>query len=260
MRTAGTDAGRPHGTRTGGDLMALPSRNHHITLAAAALMTRRWRDSTPDDEKGGAFHAEQVLELLDQPGCAALRYYHALNEAGKPALILVGVDVEGVDMSDGTLLELMVPCPPWCGEWSELNSSASPVVTRIARLGATPPALPPRDHHIALEDAARMTRRFRLRVRDRAKGGAFHADQVRELLEQPACVALRYYHALDEAKQYAMVLVGVNPVGADMTDGIVLEFSVPCPPFCGEFSELNSSSRAVAAAERQRVPVLAGLE
>jgi len=241
--------------------MALPSRNHHITLAAAAPMTRRWRERAPDEEKGGAFHADQVLELLDQPGCAALRYYHALDAAGKPALILTGVDVEGVDMADGFLLDFHVPCPPFCGEPDGLNSSASPVVARIARrFGATPPALPPRDHHIALEDAARMTRRYRLRVRDREKGGAFHGDQVRELLEQPGCVALRYYHALDEAKQYAMVLVGVNPVGADMTDGILLEFHVPCPPFCGEPDGLNSSSRVVKTAERQRVPALAGLE
>ncbi len=239
--------------------MALPSRNHHITLAAAALMTRRWRDSTPDEKKGGAFHADQVLELLDQPGCVAMRYYHALDEADKPALVLVGVDVEGVDMSDGTLLELMVPCPPWCGSWNELNAGAAPKALAWPFRAKTRP-LPERDHHIALEDAAAMTRRYRLRVRDREKGGAFDAEQVRELLEQTGCVALRYYHALDEAGKYAMVLVGVNPQGADMTDGVLLELHIPCPPWCGEFSELNSSSRAVAAAERQRVPVLAGLE
>ena len=240
--------------------MALPSRNHHITLAAAAPMTRRWRERAPDEEKGGAFHADQVLELLDQPGCAALRYYHALDEAGKPALILTGVDGEGRDMSDDTLLGQHIPCPPFYGEWSELNSSASPVAARIARRsGATPPALPPRDHHIALEAAARMARRFRLRVRDREKGGAFHADQVRELLEQPGCAALRYCHALDDAGTYAMVLVGVNTEGADLTDGTLLEFHFPCPPFCDP-DGLPASIRAVAAAERQRVPVLAALE
>ena len=134
------------------------------------------------------------------------------------------------------------------------------MAARIARrFGATRPALPPRDHHIALEAAARMTRRYRLRVRDREKGGAFHADQVRELLGQSDCVALRYYHALDEAKQYAMILVGVDRVNADMTHGIVMDFHIPCPPFCGEPGELNSSNRVVAAAERQRVPALAEL-
>lgn len=104
--------------------MALPDRDHAITLAEAAEMTRRWRRAQPKAEKAGAFHADQVKALLDQPGCESLRYYHALNEDGSYAIILVAVDHAGCDLTDGILMEKHFPCPPFCEPMSDLATSA----------------------------------------------------------------------------------------------------------------------------------------
>lgn len=102
--------------------MALPPRDHRISLADASALTSRYRKDTPGAEKAGAFHADQVTKLLAQKGCAALRIYYGKLEDGKDALVLVGVDGNDKDMTGGMMLEVSFPCPPFCDDGSGLNS------------------------------------------------------------------------------------------------------------------------------------------
>ena len=102
--------------------MSLPARDHKISLDAAAKLTRRHRDGAgPDPKKAGAFHADQVRQLLDQPGCVALRIYFARQENGDPATVLVGMDAKDQEMTGGILLEACFLCPPFCTSDSALN-------------------------------------------------------------------------------------------------------------------------------------------
>jgi hypothetical protein len=101
--------------------MPLPPRNHRISIADAAAMTRKWREQSPKAAKAGAFHADQVRELLTQPGCVALRIYNGVNDAGETQLILVGVNDKDQDMTGGVLLEFTFLCPPFCSDGSQLN-------------------------------------------------------------------------------------------------------------------------------------------
>lgn len=101
--------------------------------------------------------------------------------------------------------------------------------------------LPPRDHRISLEAAAALTRRSRgAAAKDSQKAYAFHADQVKELLAQPGCVAIRIYNAVQDDGTQTLVLVGIDASDKDLTGGVMLEFAVPCPPFCNDGSALNS--------------------
>ena len=101
--------------------MALPPRDHHISLAEAAALTKRYRDAKVSAEKSGAFHKDQVLKLLDQPGCVALRIHYGRNADGSPALVLTGIDAADNDLT-GDILERHYPCPPYCGATNPLNS------------------------------------------------------------------------------------------------------------------------------------------
>jgi len=96
--------------------MTLPVRDHRISLDAAATLTRRYRDGAGKDPvKAGAFHADQVRQLLAQPGCVALRIYYGRQEDTTPALVLVGLDANDKELTDGgMLLEVCFPCPPFC--------------------------------------------------------------------------------------------------------------------------------------------------
>jgi hypothetical protein len=99
-----------------------PQREHRITVADAAQLTRRHRDAAgPKGERGGMFPRAPVEELLMQPGCAALRFYYGRREDGTSALVLVAVDEGGNDMTDGDVLDLHFPCPPVCGTPNKLS-------------------------------------------------------------------------------------------------------------------------------------------
>ena len=103
--------------------MALPPRDHRISLATAVELTRRYREgAAPDAIKAGAFHADQVRALLAQPGCVALRIYYGKNSDGSDALVLVGLDANDNELTAGTLLDVILPCPPFCTDASPLNS------------------------------------------------------------------------------------------------------------------------------------------
>jgi hypothetical protein len=104
--------------------MALPpARDHKITLAEAIGLTRRFRETaSPTTERGGMFHRASVDELLRQPGCAGLRLYPGRNADGSAAIVLVAVNEQGNDMTDGIILERQYPCPPFCGDPDGLNA------------------------------------------------------------------------------------------------------------------------------------------
>lgn len=105
----------------------LQPRDHRITLAEAKVHTRRHRETLgrgkhADADHGGAFHADQVMAILKQPGCVALRIYHGRNEKGRRSLVLVGVDGDNKDLSNGIICEVCWECPPWCPTDSPLLS------------------------------------------------------------------------------------------------------------------------------------------
>ena len=102
--------------------MALAPRNHRISLKEAAEHTRRHRESHVWEVKSGAFHKDQVLELLNQKGCVGLRIHYGREANGAPTLVLTGIDTADNDITAGTILEVTWPCPPFCGAANALNT------------------------------------------------------------------------------------------------------------------------------------------
>jgi hypothetical protein len=101
--------------------VTFPARDHRISLADAAALTKRYRDAKLSEQKSGAFDRDQVMKLLNQAGCVALRIHYGRNADGTPALVLTGVDADDNDLVGGTILELGWPCPPFCGGANALN-------------------------------------------------------------------------------------------------------------------------------------------
>jgi hypothetical protein len=95
-------------------------RSHRITLRAAQQVITRYRNFAA--EQGGAFSREAIQQLLDQKGCAGLRFYYGMHPDGSPALVLVGHNAKGEDLHPGVVLEEHLPCPPFC----PLNSALQP--------------------------------------------------------------------------------------------------------------------------------------
>ena len=108
--------------------MALPEpKDHRILLSDAAALTRRYQEQVgkavgKELPKGALFLRPLIDELLAQSGCAGMRVYHGRTASGENTLVLVGVDLKGDDMTQGTLLEEPFLCPPFCGTTNSLNS------------------------------------------------------------------------------------------------------------------------------------------
>lgn len=93
-----------------------PKRDHTIPRAAAAALTRRYRETAGEGAQLATMFPRDVYErILAQPGCAGIRAYEGRSEQGERQTVLVGVDKDGKDMLNGVLAEFTLPCPPYCG-------------------------------------------------------------------------------------------------------------------------------------------------
>lgn len=103
--------------------MAFPGgQDHRITLAEAAALTRRHRERAGGKgPRAFAFGREALDALLAQAGCAGLRVYLGRGEDGDTAVVLVGMDATGADLTDGEVLDRSWPCPPYCPGSSALD-------------------------------------------------------------------------------------------------------------------------------------------
>jgi hypothetical protein len=102
--------------------VALPARDHRISLADAAALTKRHRDAKASEVKAGAIAKDQVLQLLNQADCVGMRIYFGRNPDGTPSLVLTGIDASDNDLTKGVLLEQLWFCPPICAVANPLNS------------------------------------------------------------------------------------------------------------------------------------------
>ena len=105
---------------------------HDILLAAASTKTQNFQSTYTNAAKGGAFPKDDVMDILQQPGCVGLRYYFALDNTGTPNaihVVLCGIDANG-DMltvttngvtTDAKLKDAAMICPPNCTTSNSLN-------------------------------------------------------------------------------------------------------------------------------------------
>lgn len=94
--------------------MAPRKHTHGISLDQAQQLVQNHRRTAPaGGERCGHFDRAAFDEILAQPGCAGIRFYHGRDASGKPTLLFVGVTEDKVDMLD-TIIENHQPCPPYC--------------------------------------------------------------------------------------------------------------------------------------------------
>lgn len=116
------------------------------------------------------------------------------------------------------------------------------------------------DHSISLEEAKKMTKRFREEkdkiVKDDYKGKhfpiceSFDRSAFDALLQREDCKGVRIYYGMNEdSHQVHAIIVAIDANGKDIlpakgvamdgTDPVILERGLPCPEWCPEPSDLN---------------------
>lgn len=73
----------------------LENAGEAISQELGAKMVKDFQDKFPE-ENAWVFIGRNILQqLLDQPDCAGIRYYHALNENQEKTLVYVGINSKG---------------------------------------------------------------------------------------------------------------------------------------------------------------------
>ncbi len=86
-----------------------------ISLSDAIQLTKNYQaTASPGSQIAEYFGASIFKTILSQPGCSGIRIYFGKNSDGSPALVLVGVDGSGKDITTGAIGEKGFPCPPIC--------------------------------------------------------------------------------------------------------------------------------------------------
>jgi hypothetical protein len=99
-----------------------PKQDHRITLANAVVLTKAHQTNAPKGEVKGEMWPRDVFEtLLAQPGCMGIRIYHGRGPKGEKQMVLVAVDSSAADMTTGAIMEMGMPCPPFCDAASPLQ-------------------------------------------------------------------------------------------------------------------------------------------
>jgi hypothetical protein len=94
-----------------------------ISLSVASDWTKNYRDTISDGEVKAHFFGKDIIsDILNQDHCMGIRIYYAIDDNGAKQLILVGVDGNEKDQTEGIVADFSVPCPHSCDVMSDLNS------------------------------------------------------------------------------------------------------------------------------------------
>ena len=91
-----------------------------------------------------------------------------------------------------------------------------------------------------IEIAASWTANHRTANPNDVKAHFFGRDIMESILAQSGCVGIRFYHALNDSGEQTLIMVGADSNGDDLVDGVIGEFSKPCPSYCSSTNSLNS--------------------
>ena len=92
---------------------------------------------------------------------------------------------------------------------------------------------------ISLPQAIQWTTNFRSTNSGAVKAHFFGEVIINQILNQPGCIGLRLYNAIDANNQPQILLVGVDANGDDMTNDTIADLSLPCPNHCPSNSVLS---------------------
>jgi len=99
--------------------------DHSISLGDAAQLTKNYRTSAGAGAVLGGYFSKAALEgILSQDGNVGIRVYFAQIASGTKTIVLVGVNEDGEDLTEGEIAEHPIACPPYCPVASELNGTA----------------------------------------------------------------------------------------------------------------------------------------
>lgn len=95
-----------------------------ISLSEAISFTHKYQDKHPSSAKAFYVSKNKLNEILNQEKCVGIRIYNGFDIAeNKENRVLVGVDNQNEDLTEGIIIERLNVCPKYCPEDSKLIRS-----------------------------------------------------------------------------------------------------------------------------------------
>lgn len=92
-----------------------------ILIEEAKALTEAYQGNFPDEPKCYFVGAEHIEDILAHSGCVGIRIYKGLDKTtDKKTLVMIGVDANGKDLTDGPIVDRMKMCPDECDSSSSL--------------------------------------------------------------------------------------------------------------------------------------------
>lgn len=99
--------------------MSLEKCGEVIALSEAKTITENYQSANPASHKCHMVDIDMIKLIIDQEGCTGIRFYKGIDK-GIETLVLVGVDGDRRDMTEGVIVDRSLPCPSHCDENSDL--------------------------------------------------------------------------------------------------------------------------------------------
>lgn len=64
-------------------------------------------------------------------------------------------------------------------------------------------------------------------------------NKIQDILDQSGSIGVRIYNGIDGDGNKNIIMVAIDQYGDDMTTGLILDFSMPCPNCCAPNNALN---------------------
>jgi hypothetical protein len=142
------------------------------------------------------------------------------------------------------LLVLVMSCDNQNEEIKRTNDVTQQSQARISKVTFNGSEGDPLDLSLAKKWTANY--RATLKSNNDVQAHFFGAEIIQQILQQPGSVGMRIYYALDDKGAKQLLLVGVDAQGNNILsnntfntlesggDGLVADFSFPCPSTCPE--------------------------
>lgn len=92
-----------------------------ISLEEAKNLTHSFQENNSDAIKSFFVGTNKLNLILEQENCVGIRIYNGYDTQKKvKKLVMVGVDIQGEDMTSGVILDKFITCPKICPDSSVL--------------------------------------------------------------------------------------------------------------------------------------------
>ncbi len=94
---------------------------------------------------------------------------------------------------------------------------------------------------VTLKDASGWTKNYRDTLpSDEIIAQFFGREKLLEILDQEDCMGIRFYYGIADDGKKNIIAVGATSDQNDMVNGVILEYALPCKPYCSNGNSLNS--------------------